>query len=166
MCSQTKIALILVMQLQLPIFPEDTKLISSVLGVYEKDQLVQYIVNGLPVYSHSKEDYHSFRYITSNFIAQGLCRKVDISRGFHVSNESVLRWYKKYQEVGEAAFYGPDARKGRPYKIIGSKRARIQHRLDKGESVNSIAKAEQVAESAIRYQIKQGYLKKNLLRIR
>jgi transposase-like protein len=34
---------------------------------------------------------------------------------------------------------------------------RIQSKLDKGKSVNSIAKEEGVAESAIRYGLKQGY---------
>jgi hypothetical protein len=37
---------------------------------------------------------------------------------------------------------------------------RIQSKLDKGKSVNSIAKEEGVAESAIRYGLKQGYKKK------
>ena len=47
-----------------------------------------------------------------------------------------------------------------PIKITGERRIRIQHKLDKGQSVNSIAKEEGVQESAIRYGIKQGYLKK------
>ncbi len=151
------------MQLRLPIFPAETRLISSCVGVYTKEDRVQYIINGLPVYSHEKEDYKSFRFITSNFIAQGLCRKIEVERCFHVSSDSVARWYTKFKEGGEAAFYGEDARKGTPYKIIGSKRERIQKKLNKGQSVNSIAKEELVAESAIRYQIKQGYLKKTVV---
>ncbi len=56
------------MQLPLPIFPEDTKMISKSLGVYENDSIVQYIANGLPIYSHGSEGLQSFRFITSNFI--------------------------------------------------------------------------------------------------
>ncbi len=63
------------MQLQLPLFPSGCTLISDCLGVYEKEGLVQYIVNGLPVYAHPRGDLKAFRYITSNFIHQGLCRK-------------------------------------------------------------------------------------------
>jgi len=37
------------MQLQLPYFPKDARMISDCVGVYEKDDIVQYIVNGLPV---------------------------------------------------------------------------------------------------------------------
>ncbi len=135
-------------------------MISDTLGVHEHDGLVQYIVNGLPVYTHSKEDINAFRFITSNFIHQGLCGKVEIERGFGVSEDSVHRYYKKFKEQGESGFFGDDARKGKAHKIIGEKRIRIQQKLDKGQSVLSIAKEEKIRESAIRYQIKQGYLKK------
>jgi len=149
------------MQLLLPIFPREAKLISSSLGMYEKAGIVQYLVNGLPVYSHSKEDTNAFRYITSNFIHQGLCRKVDIERAFGVSEDSVSRAYKKYVTKGESGFFGLDGRHGRAYKIMGECRERIQHKLDKGQSVSGVAREEGVRESAIRYQISQGYLKKN-----
>ena len=148
------------MQLQLPLFPKGTAMISDCLGVYEKDDLVQYIANGLPVFAHSKDDLKAFRYITSNFIHQGLCRKTEVERCFHISEDSVQRAYKKFVEKGESGFFGDDARKGTAHKITGECRIRIQNKLDKRQSVNSIAKQEGVRESAIRYGIKQGYLKK------
>ena len=153
--------LIWVMQLQLPLFPSGCTFISDCLGVYEKEGLVQYIVNGLPVYAHPKDDLKAFRYITSNFIHQGLCRKREIERCFHVSEDSVQRAYKKFVDKGESGFFGDDARKGTAHKITGDCRLRIQGKLDKNQSVNSIAKQEGVRESAIRYGIKQGYLKKS-----
>lgn len=149
------------MQLKLPLFPAGTTLISDCLGVYLKEGIVQYIVNGLPVYAHAKDDLKAFRYITSNFIYQGLCRKTEVERCFHVSEDSVQRAYKKFLEKGEAGFFGDDARRGTAHKITGDCRLRIQSKLDKGQSVNSIAKQEGVAEAAIRYGVKQGYLKKN-----
>ena len=148
------------MQLQFPYFPKDAKMISDTLGAYEHDGLVQYIVNGLPVYSHAKDDLNAFRFITSNFIQQGLCSKVDIERGFGLSEDSVHRYYKKFKEKAEAGFFGDDARRGKAHKIVGEKRIRIQQKLAQGQSVLSIAKQEGVRESAIRYQIKQGNLKK------
>jgi hypothetical protein len=150
------------MQLILPIFPNNTVLLNSSVGVYEREGIVQYLVNGLPVYSHSKEDHDAFRFITSNFIHQGLCRKVDVERAFGVSEDSVSRAYKKYITKGESGFFGTDARHGRAHKVVGERRERIQTKLDKGQSVYSIAKQEGVRESAIRYGIKQGYLKKSL----
>jgi hypothetical protein len=73
----------------------------------------------------------------------------------------VQRAYKKFVDKGEPGFFGDDARKGTAHKITGDCRLRIQGKLDKGQSVNSIAKQEGVRESAIRYGIKQGYLKKS-----
>ncbi len=151
------------MQLQLPYFPKDARMISDCVGVYEKDDIVQYIVNGLPVYAHAKEDISAFRFITSNFIHHGLCRKVDIPRCFGVSEDSVHRYYNKFREQRETGFFGDDARHGKAHKIVGERRLRIQQKLDKGQSVYSIAKEEGVRESAIRYQVKQGNLKKKPL---
>jgi transposase len=149
------------MQLQLPIFPREARLINDRLGVYEKDGVVQYIINGAPVYSHAKDDLTAFRYITSNFIHQGICRKVEIEKFFGISEDSIYRYYKKFLEEGAAGFFGDDARHGTAHKIVGERRVRIQKKLDKGQSVNSIAKEEGVRESAIRYAVKKGYLKKN-----
>jgi hypothetical protein len=150
------------MQLQLPLFPKEATFISDCLGVYEREGLVQYILNGLPVYSHPVNDYNSFRFITSNFIVQGNCLKSEVERCFHVSPESVTKWHKKFVEVGGDAFFGDDARKGgKSHKIIGDVRLRIQSKLDKGQSNLSIAKEEGLRESAIRYAIKVGHLKKS-----
>jgi len=73
------------MQLQLPIFPRETKIVSDGVGIYRKDDIVHYIVNGLPVYSHAGDDLRAFRFITSNFITQGLCRQSEVQRCFGVS---------------------------------------------------------------------------------
>jgi hypothetical protein len=54
------------------------------------------------VYCHSKGDYLAFRFITSNFIRQKICRKVDIERFFDVSEDSVSRAYKKFVEKGKS----------------------------------------------------------------
>lgn len=151
------------MQLLLPIFPANTKMISSCLGVFENDGIVQYIANGLPIYSHTSEDLQSFRFITSNFINQGLCQATEVARCFGISVDTVTRYLSKLRKVGEAAFFSEEKRKGYCHKIRGKVLAGIQKRLDEGQSVNSIAKAEGLSEGSIRYAIKQSYLKKNLL---
>ena len=148
------------MQLSLPIFPAGSVLISGSLGVFNQDQIIQYIVNGLPVYQHADEDLDSFRFAISNFIARGLCRKVDVMRAFHVSESFVQRACKKLELEGEAGFFSTDNRKGSNHVIVASVRMKIQGLLDKGNSVNSIAKKFNLNESTIRYQIQQGYLKK------
>ena len=150
------------MQLLLPIFPPDAKMINDVIGVQERDGIVQYLISGMPMYSHASEDLRAFRFITSNFIHEGLCKNVDIERAFGVSEDSVRRALHKLETQGEAGFFGPEARHGNAHKIIGTKRERIQAKLDKGQKGYSIAKEEGVSESSIRYAIKQGYLKKRV----
>jgi hypothetical protein len=148
------------MQIILPIFPYDTKLINPSLGVYERDGIVQYLLNGLPVYSHAKDNINAFRFITSNFIHHGLCFKVEIERAFGVSEDSVSRACKKFEAEGEAGFFGRDARGGKAYKMVPSLLDRIQAKLDEGKAVNRIAREEGISESSIRYHITQGHLKK------
>ncbi len=155
--------LFLSMQLRLPLFPFECKMVSSTVGVYEKDGLVQYIVNGLPVFSHGKEDLQGFRFITSNLINQGLCKNTEIERCFSVSSDSVARHLLKYRKEGEQAFFAPETRHGHSHKIRGAVQERIQKKLDKGQSVNSIAKEEKITEGAIRYSITQGHLKKKVV---
>ncbi|MGH2644409.1 MAG: hypothetical protein ACRDE2_10705 [Chitinophagaceae bacterium] len=75
------------MQLRLPIYPRGTKMISDCLGVYERDEVIQYIANGLPIYAHSKDDLNAFRYIISNFTEMGLCQKVEVARCFDVTED-------------------------------------------------------------------------------
>ena len=137
-------------------------MVSSTVGVYQIDDLVQYIVNGLPVFSHGKEDLQAFRYITSNLIHQGLCKGTEIERCFGVSPDSVVRSLKKYRAQGEQAFFSSENRHGHSHKIRGEVLAGIQKKLDKGQSNNSIAKELKISEGSIRYAIQQGYLKKNL----
>ena len=149
------------MQLLLPLFSSECKMISDRLGVYEQDELVQYIVSGLPVFSHGKDDLQGFRFITSNFIKQGLCTQAEIIRCFCISEDSVWRSLKKLRTEGESAFFSLEQRHGYCHKIKGEKKKRIQKALDSGLSNNAIAKKEKLSEGAIRYAIMQGHLKKN-----
>lgn len=148
------------MQLLLPIFPQGTKLITASLGVYAKDGIVTYLHSGMPIFSHSLDDLQGFRYITSNFILQGLCKGKDIAKTFHVSIDSVYSNVKKLKEQGEKAFFGPEQRHGYSHKLIGEKLKEAQHCLDKGMNQSATAERVGVREGTIRYAIQTGKLKK------
>ena len=148
------------MQLNLPIFPAGSLLISGSLGVHCKDNTIHWIVNSLPVYHHKEEDHHSFRFAISNFIRQGLCRKVDVMNAFQVSESFVQRACKKLETEGERGFFGTRKGKSSNHVIVESVRETIQDLLDQGRSVNSIAEQLHLSESTIRNKIKQGILKK------
>ena len=146
-------------QLSIPVFPENTKMITPVLGVHNREGEVYYMLNGLPIYSHGEEDMRMFRYITSNMLLKGLCKNKDVERAFEVSPQSVKRYKRILAEHGEEGFFA-DARKGSCYKLTPKVLERIQIELDKGRSNSSIAKEEGLSEGSIRHAIKTGKLKK------
>jgi predicted transcriptional regulator len=148
-------------QLLLPLFPKDTTMITPTLGVREYEGTVYYLHSGMPIYSHDQNELTKFRYITSNFLVQGLCKNKDITETFHVSTDSVRRWKKRFSEEGEEAFFKPENRHGRSHKLLPHVLDHIQEQLDEGRSAYSIAKEEGISEGSIRYAIKQGRLKKN-----
>jgi len=149
-------------QLLLPIFPPDTIMITLTLGVREHNGFVYYLHSGMPIFSHETGDLPKFRYITSNLILQGLCRNQDIADSFHVSTDSVRRWKRVLIEQGESAFFSAESRHGWSHKLLPDVLDRIQCKLDKKQSVNSIAKEEGLSEGSIRAAIKLGRLKKSL----
>jgi len=149
------------MQLQLPIFPSSTVMITPSLGFYLKDDIVTYLLNGLPIDSHHKDSLKNFRYTTAKLVVIGLCRQVDIIKSFGVSEDSVIKSVKLYKEKGGKGFFEEDGRRGKCHKMLPDRTARIQKMLDNGKSNYSIAKKEKISEGTIRYALQQGYLKKN-----
>jgi len=87
-----------IMQVLLPFFPEDITLINKYLGVQKKGDTVFYFNGMMPIYQHHKDDYDSFRLITSQLVVNGNCKQMEIVRCFGVSKESVKRWVKKYKK--------------------------------------------------------------------
>ena len=148
------------MQLILPIFPRDSKYLSRVLMVFEKDGMVQYLANGLPVYSHVVDNINSFRFITCNFIEQGLCKASEVARCFGIPENSVSHQLKIYRKDGANAFFSRDFHDKKSHKLHGELLNRVQRGIDKGLSNNSIAKKEDISEGAIRYALGTGTLKK------
>lgn len=151
-------------QILLPLFPEDTEMITPTLGVRKQDGTVYYLHSGMPIYSHGEHELNKFRYITSNLILQGLCRNCDISRTFQVSTDSVRRYKKILDTEGEEAFFRKDLRQGKSHKLLPDVLQRIQDKLNTGQSAYSIAKEESISEGSIRYAIGLGRLKKKSIR--
>ena len=149
------------MQLFVPIFPKYSKPISSTVSVHQVEQMVHYFANGMPIYCHGAEEQGAFRHILCLLIEQGLCRRVELVRCFGISDDFVGKSLRTFRNEGVSALYRPQKKRS-ANKIFGEKLHRIQSKLDKGQSVNSIAKEESVQEGAIRYQVKIGRLKKRL----
>ena len=67
-------------QLQLPIFPTSSCAITPELAFLQRDGSVVYFNGHLPVFSHAPDDIASFRFFTSQLIANGLASQSQISR--------------------------------------------------------------------------------------
>lgn len=151
------------MQLMLPIFPVSTEMITPTLGIYRKDEVVTYLHCGMPVFTHLEQDHHSFRFITSKFILQKLCRMVDVSECFHVSYDSVKRYVKRLEECGDSGFFTKEKQNGGSrHKLLPHVLKRMQGYIDEGKNNCEIARLENVSEGSVRYAMKSGALKKNL----
>jgi len=148
------------MQLYVPIFPHDSKMISATVAVKKEDDMVHYVANGLPFYCHGIKEMNAFRQVLCMMIEQGLCRRSEVVRCFCVTEDFVGKALRIYRKEGHIGFYS-QTRKRKANKLYGKMLEDIQVKMDKGQSINSIAKEEGVTEGAIRYQIKQGNLKKN-----
>lgn len=149
------------MQLRMPLYTSDVTLITNSLGFQKRGDLIYYYLSGLPIHTHAESDYRSFRYITSNFVLQGLCSRKEISIAFDVSYESVKKNVQKLAKEGVEGFFLTTVRThGGNVKIQGDLQNTIQEKLDRQQSVLSIAKEVGLSEGAIRAAIKRGTLKK------
>jgi hypothetical protein len=151
------------MQLSLPLFTVETTLINNNLGFFNKDGIVYYLVNGLPIYSHIESDLQAFRFFISNLITRGLCKRMEVKRAFHISIDFVNRACRVYEAEGETGFFKPENRHGYCYKLIGENLVLAQKLLDEGLNNCEVGRQCKVTESSIRYAMKVGHLKKNVL---
>lgn len=152
------------MQLMLPIFPVGTQMITATLGVCKREEVVTYLHCGMPIFTHLEGDHRSFRFITSKFIVQGLCRMIDVSDCFHVSYDSVKRYVRRLEECGDSGFFTKEKQNGGScYKLLPDVVKRMQGYVDEGKNNCEIARLENVSEGAVRYAMKNGTLKKSHL---
>jgi len=146
-------------QIQLPIFPASSTPITSELAFQERDSVVWYFNGHLPVFSHPVADIASFRFFTSQLIANGNASQSEISRAFGVPLVSVKRACKKLRDEGAAGFFRPLVpRQG--HKLTEQRLQEVQNRLDAGMEVPAIGAELGVLPNTIHKAIRAGRLKK------
>ena len=147
------------MQMQMPIFPSSTKLLSATRGVFQKDDSVYYLHNGSPVYTHHKDDINTYR-LTATLIVNNSCSATQLSAVFGVSTRNFQRYAKRLRTGGSDAFFNPIDNRGRCHKMTPDKLTVAQKYLDLGYSQQKTGKAINVNEATIRYHLRKGSLKK------
>jgi len=148
------------MQMQLPIFPATTKMLSDTWGVFEKDDYVYYLHNGSPVHVHEKNDINTYRFITGTLIVTHACKPTALSKVFGVGIRNFERYAQKFREGGASAFFKPTDQRGKCHKMTPTKLEEAQKLLDTGFSQMKTARLINVNEASIRYHLKKGNLKK------
>jgi len=151
------------MQLQMPFFPSETKLINSTLGFREQDGIVYYLHNGSPFFCHPNDNFNSYRFALANLVENRLCKISELSSALGTGRKNIERYAKSYRDHGMEYFFDRKEPRGQCYKMTTDKLAAIQRELDQGLSIYRIALNHQISEPAISYHIKNGNLKKKTL---
>ena len=146
--------------MQLPLFPESTKLINSHVGFFEKDEFVYYLHNGSPIFCHEKDDLNSYRYITANLVVTRLCKPSEIAKALGVSNRNIQRYAKTLREKGTDWFFQREEKRGDAHKLTDEKLKEAQRLINEFYSVVDVARLLGVTEGALRYHIRKGTIKK------
>jgi len=149
------------MQMQLPIFPESTKMINSSVGFFTKDDFVYYLHNGSPVFCHSKDQLNSYRFILANLTKTGLCSCTELSTALGINVKNVQRYKQALEAHGPDWFFNREDNRGQCYKFTEDKLQEAQDLLNDGYSQKRVATHLGVSEGAVRYHLRNGRLKKN-----
>jgi len=149
------------MQMQLPIFPENTRYINSCLGFFKKDSIIYFLHNGSPISCFQETDLQSYRYICGTLVVSGLCTNSELAKALGVNKKNIERYSKAYREKGSSWFLNRTERRGECYKLKSKELSTAQELLNNNVPISQIANKLGVTEGAIRYHIKKETLKKN-----
>ena len=127
-------------QIQLPIFPNGSTPITSVLVFEQQNSRITYFNGLMPVFFHDEKDLATFRMITSQFVVNGNVTQSEITKAFGVPQRTVKRYVKLYREQGAKGFYAPRITRGAAV-LTGEALKNIQQRLDEGQSLHEAAVA-------------------------
>jgi hypothetical protein len=144
-------------QLQLPIFPEGTTLITPEIAFECRDGKVVYVNGHLPVFQHGENDLKSFRLFTSQLIINGTVGQAEIARAFQVPLGTVKRYVRRYRDSGPEGFFTPPKRRSAAV-LKGEVKEQAQSLLDEGKSVPEVGKTVGVLADTLHTAIGSGRL--------
>ena len=142
----------------LPLIPHGATKINGLVSVWRDDEYWTYFLATNPIYRHRSNDHRMFRFVTSQLIASGSCRQVDIQRVFGVSKSSVIRSVNKLRSGGAEAFF-VQRRGRRGGKVLTAEvLEKAQRLLDQGYTRNETAQERGVKNDTFRKAINDGRL--------
>ena len=126
-------------QLQLPIFPEGTTLITPEIAFDAKDGVVTYVYGHLPIFRHEEKDLAAFRYFTSQLVDNGTVSQAEIARAFHVPKVTVKRYVARFRQSQGREFFAPPRRQSAAV-LNDEKKEQAEALLAEGKSVPEVGK--------------------------
>jgi len=145
-----------------PLYPVETRMINSKIGIKTIDEKVIYFNSGGPIYEHLKDDYQNFRFISSQMIALKQVQQVEIIKFFNVSKESVIRWSRKYKEKGAKGFFGTKEVSKRGNILTDAVLIQVQGLLNIGKSLKEIGDLLDIKPDTIQKGIQSGRLTRTI----
>jgi len=146
-----------------PIYPAETRMINSTIGIKTVGEKVIYFNSGGPIYEHFKDDYQNFRFISSQMIGLKQVQQVEIINFFKVSKESVIRWSKKYKEKGAKGFFGTKKVSKRGNVLTEPVLEQAQGMLTIGKSLKEIGEALNIKPDTLQKAVQSGRLTRLVL---
>jgi transposase-like protein len=151
-------------QLQLPIFPAGTTLITPEIAFECREGKVTYVHGHLPVFQHAEGDLAAFRYFTSQLVVNGTVGQADIARAFQVPKVTVKRYVKRFREGSGKEFFTPPRRRSASV-LKGEVKEKAQALLEEGQSVPEVAQALERLPNTLHKAIRGGRLHQSKKRI-
>jgi transposase len=148
-------------QVQLPLFPSGTTLITPELAFERRDNQVMYFNGHLPVFTHAVDDLSSFRMFTSQLIINGTASQGQIVKAFGVPLVTVKRGVKRYRQGGAKPFFSAPAKRA-GHRLTPERLGQVQQLLDEGHSVPEVSRELGVLASTLHKAIDHGRLRQAL----
>ena len=147
----------------IPIFATGCVNINKNLAYKKEDGRVYYF-NGhqMPIFSHDENDIRSFKFIVSQFCANGNAKQSEIIRAFGIPLITMKRGVKTFRIKGPAGFFVKSQPKRKPRVLIPEVIVEVQGLLDEGYSPREIAEKLGLKQNTLEQAIRSGRLKKSL----
>ena len=134
--------------------------ITNDVGYEQKENTVVYYCGTMPVFSHAVGDWDSFRMIVRQLYVNGTVPQANLPRAFQIKPLALKRWVKRYRADGARAFFQARPRGSKPKILTPEVRARVQDRLDQGQSLAPIAAELVLNYDVLRKAVADGRLKR------
>ncbi len=144
-------------QLFFPFFPEGVTHINSKIAFEKRDGKIFYFNGSMPVFIHDEDDLATLRLFHSQLYLNGNATQAEIARAFGITQISVKRAVKLYQQEGAAGFYSQ--RKGRGSSVLTPDVLNeVQGLLGQGIEIPDISKKLNLKKNTLQKAIRDGRL--------